>query len=111
MSTFGERVRLLLLEKRISQAELARQVGTKQQTISYLVKSNGAAQTSRYCAQIANVLKVNSLWLQTGEGNKYDVSPSLPAPSGVTCMAIEIKEDSMLPVLKTGDLVIIYRKH
>lgn len=110
MPTFGERVRLLLQERGISQAELARRVGTKQQTISYLVKGNGAAQTSRYSAKIADILGVNPLWLQTGEGSQQGTIATAPAPAGTSCIAIEIKEDSMLPVLRAGDLVIIYRK-
>lgn len=148
MPTFGDRIRTLLAEKGISQAELARQVGTKQQTISYIVRGDGPAQTSRYAAKIAAVLNVNPLWLQTGEGRqtdpivptahsassslaeaalvaifpsseigKYllggDVQPSGGLMSEVKspqeAFAFEITDNSMYPMFKTGDVVVIER--
>jgi phage repressor protein C with HTH and peptisase S24 domain len=80
----GNRIKELLDKKDMSQAELARQVGTKQQTISYIVRGDSASQTSRYTNKIAGVLGVNPQWLQTGEGNIYDAIVPHIFPSRVT---------------------------
>lgn len=70
-STFAQRLRDLLQERGIKQAELAKKVGTKQQTISYLMRSDALTQASRYTTKIADALGVNPMWLQTGEGDQY----------------------------------------
>lgn len=69
-STLGNRIKQVLDQKQMSQAELARLVGVKQQTIHYLCRSSG--QTSRHSVRIAEVLGVNPAWLQSGEGDLHD---------------------------------------
>jgi transcriptional regulator with XRE-family HTH domain len=69
-STLGSRIKQVLSEREMSQAELARLVGVKQQTISYICSHEGGAGTSRYAMKIADVLGVNPLWLQSGKGGK-----------------------------------------
>ena len=71
-STLGSRIKSVLSERQMSQAELARLVGVKQQTISYLCTHEGGAGSSRYSARIAEVLGVNPNWLQSGRGGKLD---------------------------------------
>lgn len=77
MPTLGMRVRRLLKERGITQAELARAVGTKQQTISYLCAADHEATASRYTIKIAEILGVNPNWLATGEGSPRDPTVSM----------------------------------
>lgn len=76
----------------MSQAELARRVGAKQQTIQYLCSS--AAKKSSLTVQIAAELSVDALWLATGKGELYGVDPSARAHDSVNKetlrMAIEL---------------------
>lgn len=69
MAELGKRIRQALETKGISQAELARRIGVKQQTISYLCALDSPATTTRYAPKIAQELGVNPSWLQTGEGD------------------------------------------
>ena len=77
MSTLGSRIRKLLKERGMTQAELARAVGTKQQTISYICAAEHEATASRYTIKIAEILGVNPNWLATGEGDPRDPTVSL----------------------------------
>lgn len=58
----------------MTQAELARAVGTKQQTISYICAAEHEATASRYTIKIAELFGVNPNWLATGEGNPQDAT-------------------------------------
>lgn len=83
----GQRIKRTLHERGMTQAELSRLVGVKQQTISYLV--GGSTQTSRYATKIAAVLGVNPGWLQTGEGDPHEMT--VPIRDGnVTVHAAQI---------------------
>lgn len=72
MGALGTRIRQVLEEKGISQAQLARLVGVKQQTISYICGADSPATASRYATKIAQALGVNPAWLQSGEGDQHD---------------------------------------
>lgn len=72
MAALGSRIRQVLLDKGLTQAELARLIGVKQQTISYICAQDSPATSSRYMGKIAEVLGVNPSWLQYGEGDRYD---------------------------------------
>ena len=72
MSDLGARIRRVLTEKHLTQSQLARLVGVKQQTISYICSPDSPATTSRYATKIAQVLGVNPAWLQHGEGDQFD---------------------------------------
>lgn len=72
MSSLGSRIRQVLQERGLKQSELAKIIGVKQQTISYICAPDSQANSSRYSAKIAQVLGVNPAWLQYGEGDKYD---------------------------------------
>lgn len=145
MTTLGARVRRVLSEKNLTQAQLARLVGVKQQTISYICATDSPASTSRYATKIAQVLGVNPSWLQSGEGGQYDPSvrievegvellvrrvplvenrdvPALlrggealtkrvglmtDATAGPRAFAVEIEGDSMRPLFRPGDRVVV----
>lgn len=71
LSPVGKRIEALLKERDMSQRELARRVGIRQQSINYLMRGrNGVAPKSRYTARIADVLSVDPLWLETGLGDR-----------------------------------------
>lgn len=66
-STLSERLNLALDLTGISQSELARRIGIKQQSISQIC--SGKTARSRYTSQIAEALDINGKWLATGEGS------------------------------------------
>ena len=144
MAELGERIRQVLSEKGLTQSQLARLVGVKQQTISYICAPESPASASRYASKIAQVLGVNPRWLQSGEGGKYDptvrielegvelsvrsvplLQPShvmlhlagenpdtrhrlmTDAEAGKRAFAVEIEGDSMRPLFRPGDRVVI----
>lgn len=88
--TLGDRIASLLRERKISQSELARMVGVKQQTISYIIRgSDQPASASRYSTKIAMALGVNPAWLQTGEGSPAD--PTVPVKvDGKTVKVLQV---------------------
>jgi SOS-response transcriptional repressor LexA len=93
----GSRIKRMLKEKGMSQAELARLVGTKQQTISYIVSAEHPAETSRYSTKIAEVLGVNPAWLTTGQGSPHD--PTVP----VTVEGVIVRA-TLAPLLREADV-------
>lgn len=144
MAELGARIRQVLIEKGLTQSQLARLVGVKQQTISYICSPDSPASTSRYAPKIASILGVNPQWLQSGEGGKYDpmvrielegielsvqrvpflqhhhVRPFVAgqptdtrqglmtdAKAGARAFAVEIDGDSMRPLFRPGDRVVI----
>jgi SOS-response transcriptional repressor LexA len=145
MAQLGARIRQVLSEKNLTQAQLARLVGVKQQTISYICATDSPASTSRYATKIAQVLGVNPSWLQSGEGGQHDPSvriemegveltvrrvplvasrdaPALlegkdafvkkaglmtDAKTGPRAFAVEIDGDSMRPLFRPGDRIVV----
>lgn len=69
MTTMGARVAKRRKELGMSQAELAKQAGLRQPTISSLER-NGS-KTSGHCASLAAALGVSPIWLETGEGAPF----------------------------------------
>jgi SOS-response transcriptional repressor LexA len=82
----------------MSQSQLARLVGVKQQTISYICSPESPASTSRYATQIAAALGVNPVWLQTGDGGQYNPTVSIEV-SGVRTLVKRI------PLLETEEVL------
>jgi SOS-response transcriptional repressor LexA len=96
-SNLGSRIRQVLHERDMSQAELARLVGVKQQTISYICTHEGGADSSRYAVRIAEILGVNPGWLQSGRGGKHDPMVRIELEG------VELSV-SRVPLLKTEDI-------
>lgn len=65
-----DRFKEIRLERGMSQQEVADKAGVAQSTIMFL--ENGRNQSSRKIVEIANALGVNSEWLVTGKGKKYN---------------------------------------
>lgn len=87
----------------MTQAELARLVGVKQQTVSYIVADKGA-ESSRYAAKIAEVLGVNPVWLQHGGTGKLDPIVRIEM-SGVELALARVpllSEQQVLKLTETG---------
>lgn len=80
--TLGSRLERCLKEKRLSQAELARIAGVRQQTVNYLIQSG--ATSSSYAIRIAAALGVNPAWLQDGVGNPHDPTALVSSGPGVS---------------------------
>lgn len=76
---YGERLRFARDQAGMSQGKLAEAVGCAQENISKLER--GSADGSMYTVQFARALRVNPLWLATGEGSSsleadpYDALP------------------------------------
>ena len=66
MKTLSERLNHALQLTGVTQSELARRIGIKQQSISQIC--SGKSARSRYTMQIAEALRVNAHWLATGDG-------------------------------------------
>lgn len=66
MVTFAERLKLILDQKGLSQAEAARLIGVTQQSINYIINNNLA--TSKMAPKFAESLHVNPEWLIFGKG-------------------------------------------
>ena len=66
LTTLSARLVHALNTLNVTQAELARLVSVKPQAIHYLCSSN--SKKSRFTYEIADALKINSLWLATGHG-------------------------------------------
>jgi len=64
--SLGQRIKQLRKQRGLSQSQLARMTGVNQSLIARL-EIDGAVG-SAHVASIANILKVNALWLQTGSG-------------------------------------------
>lgn len=95
--SLGQRIKQMLRERGMTQAELARMVGTKQQTISYIVSDSNPGKTSRYATKIAEVLGVNPAWLASGSGDAHD--PTVPIQiEGVFVQSVQV------PVLLSAEV-------
>lgn len=81
-ASMGKRLEEYMADKRISQAELARRSGVKQQTISYLITTG--ANASSYAIRLATALGVNPAWLQDGIGSPLDPMVSVGSGHGAT---------------------------
>ena len=67
MATLSERLTLLMYEKGISQAELARLIGIKQPSVFKIL--SGETRNPKKILEIATALNVDPHWLKTGEGD------------------------------------------
>lgn len=65
MSDYGDRLKRALMHADLSQAELARRIGIKQQGVNYLCSR---ATGSKHSAAIARALGVSLVWLTEGKG-------------------------------------------
>ena len=75
LSTLSARLLHVIHVLGITQADLARRIGVKPQAIHYLCTSN--SKKSSFTYEIADALKINSLWLGSGEGEMLlEDSPS-----------------------------------
>ena len=73
MSTIGERVREAMEAADLSQSELARRIGKKQQAIHQIL--SGTTRRSRYLPEIARETGCRLEWLLTGVGPKRLFGP------------------------------------
>ena len=80
MSTIGERVREAMEVAGLSQSELARRIGKKQQAIQQIL--SGTTQRSRYLPEIARETRCSLDWLLTGVGPKRLYGPEAEIAEG-----------------------------
>jgi transcriptional regulator with XRE-family HTH domain len=100
----GKRLKLYILERNLSQEELASLSGVSQQTISNIIKGKNAP-SGEVLAKIAKEYPdLNLNWLMTGKGkmmNNKDIE-DLPR--------IESNEDNLLVVLNLKENMILSQK-
>lgn len=90
----GERVRMLRERAGLSQPELARRVGIRQQSIDKIER--GISTRSRYLVEIAVALGVNAAYLQ---GLTDDPSPE-PIRARVEAALDQVPDDQLADVLQ-----------
>lgn len=78
MEHFSDRLRQIRKERKLSQAELARASGLSQGAISSYETGNRKSTTG--LIELAQALKVNPVWLITGNGEK-ELEPLEPLPA------------------------------
>lgn len=81
MSTIGDRLRHVRKERGLSQAALAKAVGSRQSSINDI--ESGRNKTSIYLVKIAHILNVDPVWLENGAGDVKGVSVSIVSQGGL----------------------------
>ncbi|WP_051423691.1 helix-turn-helix domain-containing protein [Bordetella petrii] len=88
MKTFSDRLKHARVLRQHTQQSLARACGLSQSTIASY--ENGERRSSRSLRKIAQVLRVESEWLETGNGpidrRTVYTAPDTPAPAGSKVM-------------------------
>lgn len=77
MKTLAERLVSARSEKGLTQDQLAKAAGIKNQSTIGMLES-GERRRSSYLAEIAEVLGVRAFWLATGRGPKYSATIGQP---------------------------------
>ena len=90
MTTQSQRLKDARLKAGLTQKQVADAVGIKQPSYSYLEKNDNAG--SSLLPDIARVLKVDPMWLRTGE-----------QPTGVDAQVAKLLENAQNPLLNMGD--------
>lgn len=80
METLGKRIKALRTAAGLTQVELAKALGLKQQTLSHIENDKG--EGSRHIVAIAMALGVNPEWLEFGTGVKDQPSMNLMIDTG-----------------------------
>lgn len=102
----GERVRFVREHRGVSQTDLAREIGTDPQAISYLEREG---RKSGFVVQIAGALRANIRWLDSDE-SALDLTAALvdagqPTPSS---QAIEAQPVDVSAVFGGEELIPVY---
>jgi transcriptional regulator with XRE-family HTH domain len=94
-ATFGDRVAAARDAVGLSQAQLARRIGVKTQTIAAWESDRSEPRANRL-QMLAALLNVSMVWLMTGEGDGV-ASPEEPEPSEAHLQALltEVRETRM----------------
>jgi transcriptional regulator with XRE-family HTH domain len=96
MGSFGERVREAREHAGLSQAELASQIGVKQQAIEYLENPKNNAQASRHTSEIARICDVDAGWLAKGKGRGPKDGAAEPGSAQYGALSAEALEVARL---------------
>jgi transcriptional regulator with XRE-family HTH domain len=70
METLGKRLRFARETRGLNQSELAEKVGAKPQVIQGLESQKRNAQSSKYLRKIAETLRCDLAWLESGDGTR-----------------------------------------
>jgi transcriptional regulator with XRE-family HTH domain len=110
MSKLGERIRQARKEKGLSQPELAKKVGIKQQTLSQLER--GYSYHTRYLQELATVLGVSKGWLlgETDENTlTYDLTNQ--TNSNISNKFLFLSKRVIFPILENSAIIIARAKY
>lgn len=66
--TFGQRIEYIITNQGISKAWVADKLGISKQGLNYLLKN---ANKPKFIDEIAELLKINPVWIETGEGQPW----------------------------------------
>lgn len=90
--TFAERVKKARERAKLSQAELARRLGLKQQAIQYLEDRKNNARGSKHTAGIARECGVDPNWLSSGQGQMLRVDAAKQPEAAYAALSTEARE-------------------
>lgn len=129
MQTFQDRLRAKALEKGLQQKEIARLVGRTPPAVNHWF--HGAIPPQPILSELANILGVDTEWLLRGETVIPKVEAPLvgglslngqlktyhlginqnrvgvPVPIKKNVLALRVEDDSMAPVFRRGDVLIV----
>lgn len=77
MKTRQDRLKSAMAEAGLKQVDIAKYIGVSPPTVSELVR--GESQSSTHLPKIARLLGVRALWLDTGQGPRYESADELSA--------------------------------
>lgn len=98
MSTLADRLRQAIKQSGLSEAEVARRVGISQQAVNSLVR--GRSTETAHIVKLADVLQVNVVWLDKGQGQMRDVNIRQGANPEPVVVGASMPKD--VPVLGTA---------
>lgn len=71
MSTIGERIGIIIQEKKLKKVEFARIINIDQSYVTQLIKGK-SNPSDRLIEDICEKLNISEIWLRTGEGEMFE---------------------------------------
>ncbi len=108
-ATFGDRMAAARERLGQSQAQLARRLGVKLQTVQGWEADRAEPRANRL-QMLAGLLDVSMVWLMTGEGAGLPAEPASPHDETLAALAAELRETRMAQARLTERLARIEKR-
>ena len=113
MTTFPERLKFLINQKKLSNAELAEKIGIQKSTVSHLLSGRNKPGFDFLNKLVKVFPDINLRWLITGEGDTFsEQSPTLPENPAKTN---ESNKQEIQEITDTGtkndlkEIIVVYK--